>query len=256
MTAPSSPIVLSAARRRVAPALRRLNGAAALSEAETRLVERCAERVQEHRVGRALVEEGAPQRPILILTGWACRQRGLSDGRRQIIELLIPGDLIAFSVAPEPRTTSVVALTRLETADAASVKAAALNPEAHPALAQALAANAEQIHARLLDQVVRLGRQTAYERVAHLLIEIAGRLSAAGIGDGRVFPFPPTQQVLADLLGLSIVHINRTLQQLRREKLIELRGGGLVVLDRYGLAAVAGVAASSVSWSVSGGLTS
>ena len=106
--------------------------------------------------------------------------------------------------------------------------------------------------ARLLDQLVRLGRSTASERVAHLLLEIADRLTLTGVGDERNFPFPPTQQVLADLLGLSMVHINRTLQQLRREKLIELKAGRFILLDRVGLIALAGYAPASIPAAAAG----
>ena len=77
------------------------------------------------------------------------------------------------------------------------------------------------------DHVVRLGRQTAYERVVHLMLEFRSRLAVVGqvVDDG--FAVPVTQEVLADALGLSVVHINRTLQQIRRDRLFELRGGQL-----------------------------
>ncbi len=84
--------------------------------------------------------------------------------------------------------------------------------------------------ASLLDHIVRLGRQTAYERMAHLLLELRWRLAEVGLGDERKFPLPLTQEVLADALGLSIVHVNRTLQQLRREGLLEMRAGFVELL--------------------------
>ena len=85
----------------------------------------------------------------------------------------------------------------------------------------------------------RLGRQTGYERTAHLLLELGDRLAAAGLGDGRRFPMPLTQESLADALGLSVVHVNRILQQLRRERLIELRSGEAVLIERDLLVGVA-----------------
>ena len=77
----------------------------------------------------------------------------------------------------------------------------------------------------LCDQIVRLGRQTAYERLLHLVLEFHHRLQAVGMVNGYSFAFPLTQEVLADALGLSVVHINRTLQQVRRDRLLDMRGG-------------------------------
>jgi CRP-like cAMP-binding protein len=70
-----------------------------------------------------------------------------------------------------------------------------------------------------------LGRQTAYERLVHLVLEFYGRLQAIGMVDGDSFALPLTQDILADALGLSVVHINRTLQQVRRDRLLDMRGG-------------------------------
>jgi CRP-like cAMP-binding protein len=86
--------------------------------------------------------------------------------------------------------------------------------------------------------MVRLGQQTAYERVAHFLLELQRRLQIAGLGDSQRFPLPLTQEMLADSLGLSIVHVNRTLQHLRREKLIELRSGVAILLEPQTLSGI------------------
>ncbi|HYG27415.1 MAG TPA: Crp/Fnr family transcriptional regulator, partial [Caulobacteraceae bacterium] len=124
---------------------------------------------------------------------------------------------------------SVTALTALEVADAEPALAAAEAGEA-PCLAEAFAVARVQEERLLLDHMVRLGQQTAYERVAHFMIELQRRLQAAGLGDSQRFPLPLTQEILADALGLSVVHVNRTLQQLRREGLIELRSGVAILL--------------------------
>jgi CRP-like cAMP-binding protein len=78
---------------------------------------------------------------------------------------------------------------------------------------------------RFRDHVVRLGRQTAYERVVHLMLEFSSRLDAIGQVSEQGFALPVTQEILADALGLSVVHINRTLQQIRRDRLFDLRSG-------------------------------
>jgi CRP-like cAMP-binding protein len=102
-----------------------------------------------------------------------------------------------------------------------------------------MAAGASEQEARLLDSLVRLGRQTAYERVAHLLLELHRRLSVVGLAYDQRFSMPLTQEVLSDALGLSVVHVNRILQQLRREHLIELRSGGAILRAPAQLAIIA-----------------
>ncbi|HTK36561.1 MAG TPA: Crp/Fnr family transcriptional regulator [Caulobacteraceae bacterium] len=230
MSAPGNRV---ANRRKIEPVLRRLNGLHPLNAAESELVDRLGAHAEEHRPGAELTAQGSSHPvPRLMLSGWACRQRLLPDGRRQIFGFVLPGDLISFYAQSRPLTqVSITALTRVETADASALKAAALDGGAYPALARIMAATASQDEERLLDHVVRLGRHTAYERVAHLLLELRERLAAAGLGDDRRFPLPITQEALADALGLSVVHINRILQQLRRERLIEMRTGQVVLLD-------------------------
>lgn len=200
-----------------------------------------AERRERHAPGDELITEGDTQRkPRFVVAGWAARQRVLSDGRRQIFSMILPGD--NFGVAPRnapPAPWTVVALTALETVDAEPVLDAALDG-CCPGLARALTAAALEEERLLLDHMVRLGQQTAYERVAHFLLELQRRLQMAGLGDSQRFPLPLTQEILADALGLSIVHVNRTLQQLRRERLIELRSGVAILLQPEALADIAG----------------
>jgi CRP-like cAMP-binding protein len=219
--------------------VRRLRVLSALSDAELELLRSLAGRRERHVSGEELATEGAAVgRPRFILTGWGCRQRVLPDGRRQIFGILLPGDGIALNPRCGPELSTITALTSLETVDAEPVLEAIQAGRA-PGLALALAA-AEAVEQRqLLDHVVRLGRQTAYERVAHFLLELQRRLEVAGLGDSQRFPLPLTQEIMGDALGLSIVHVNRTLQQLRRERLIELRSGVTILLQRELLASIA-----------------
>jgi len=163
----------------------------------------------------------------------------LPDGRRQIFSFLLPGDGVGLDRRSGAELCTITALTAVESIDAEPLLDA-VQAGAAPGLARALAAAAELEQARLFDHMVRLGRQTAYERVAHFLLELQRRLETAGLGDGRRFPLPLTQEIMADALGLSIVHVNRTLQQLRRERLIELRSGVAILLERDLLADIAG----------------
>lgn len=221
------------APRPLDPVLRRLGGVANLSEAEQDLVRQLAERRDRHAPGQELVTEGQSGAPArLVVSGWASRQRVLPDGRRQIFSFILPGEPIALAGQPaSPALGSVVALTALETVDAEPLVDAAVSGRA-PGLAQFIVRAQHAENALLLDHMVRLGRQTAYERVAHFLLELQHRLQLSGLGDSQRFPLPLTQEIMADGLGLSIVHVNRTLQQLRREKLIELRSGVAFLLRR------------------------
>lgn len=222
--------------RPLEPVARRLRAFAALSESELALVRSLTGRRERHLAGDVLVAEGAPNAPPrFIVSGWACRQRLLSDGRRQIFSFLVPGDGLATVLRAQPEACSIVALTPVETVDARPVLEAARSGRA-PGLADALTALEPQEQALLLDHMVRLGRQTAYERTAHFLLELQRRLAIVGLGDERRFALPLTQEVMGDALGLSIVHVNRTLQQLRREGLIELRSGVAILLEPERLA--------------------
>src|SRR5665213_1498222 len=194
--------------RPIDPILRRLRSLVNIAESDLELVRGLAERRERHGPGEQLIAEGlAAGHPRFVVSGWACRQRLMPDGRRQIFSLLLPGDSFGFGAAPA--LASVVALTALETLDASAVQDAAWRG-ASPGLARALAAADLLEDALLLDHAVRLGRLTAFERVAHFLLELQHRLEIAGLGDRQRFPLPLTQEILADALGLSIVHVNRT----------------------------------------------
>lgn len=218
------------------PIVRRLRSLAPLSDADVEIVRGLAERRERHAPGAQLVAEGGVSAgPRFMVSGWACRQRLMVDGRRQIFSFMLPGEGIGF--ARRPALAATVALTALETVDATPILEA-VRRGATPALARALAAMECLEEALLLDHVARLGRLTAYERVAHFLLELQQRLEIAGLGDKQRFPLPLTQEILADALGLSIVHVNRTLQQLRRGGLIELRSGVAILLQPEALAKI------------------
>ncbi len=190
--------------------------------------------------GREIVgHDGKPPRAGMIIEGWACRQRLLPDGRRQIFDLLLPGDFIGLSPIGPLGSAWTVCLTRVDFADAGALRRRLADvPSEFETIAHAFDTLARVELGRMLDQVVRLGRHTAYERTAHLFLELHDRAAAAGLADEGRFLLPLTQEVLADALGLSVVHVNRVLQQLKRDRLIELHGGRARLLDRARLAMV------------------
>jgi CRP-like cAMP-binding protein len=237
---------MSLQRRRLAscedltvPALRRLQGLAPLTDSDREAIRRVGSYRDSLPAGAELQQEGSCGGARIMASGFACRQRVLPDGRRQIFDFLIAGDLIGVAADQPLARTAIAALTPVDTLPAALLRECAADAQRFPGLCAAVARCAHEEQTRLLDHVVRLGRQTGYERTAHLLLELGDRLAAAGLGDRRRFPMPLTQEALADALGLSVVHVNRILQQLRRERLIELRSGEAVLLEREFLMEIA-----------------
>jgi CRP-like cAMP-binding protein len=185
---------------------------------------------------RLLTERTEIRSPQFIMSGWAARVRELGDSRRQIITVLLPGDPIGLAMRAHPLAlTHVVALTPMRTVDAPEIAVAWRERERVPALAAALDLAAAEDEFFMIGHAVRLGRQTAYERIAHWFMELDYRLSSRGLSSNGSFPLPVTQETLADAVGLSVVHVNRTLQQMRREGRIELTRGRLAILDREAL---------------------
>lgn len=204
-------------------ARRSLNRRGPLTENQEQALRAALSDMHVERAGTELIAEGRQLRdPFLLADGWAVRQRLLSDGRRQIFSFVLPGDVFGFSARPDALAFySSFALTHVTVAPM---------PCLPPTLQQAcaLAEFAWDMlsleESAMASQVVRLGRQSAYERLIHLLLEFYYRLEAVGLTQDTSFAMPFTQEVLSDALGLSVVHTNRTLQQLRREHLIETSG--------------------------------
>ena len=230
--------------------IRRLSQYAELGPDEVELLRSLSETPERLAAGTELISEGERlENPRLLLAGWACRQRYLSDGRRQIFDFILPGDIYGLCLRPQAvALCNAVTLTRATISNASALGDAVLtHPEAYPGLTSATLMSASTDEAYLLGQMVRIGRQTAYERVAHLIVELHYRLSVVGLANDNFMPLPLTQEIIADALGLSIVHLNRTLQQLRRDGVVEVKGGVARILDRGRLSNIADFHAPRVS---------
>jgi hypothetical protein len=152
----------------------------------------------------------------------------MCDGRRQILRVVLAGDAIGGHAGTHAAAMdNIVALTPLTIIEVPDFALMAAPPKCHSNIGKAVALAVSRRELVLLDQILRLGCLTAFERMADLLLDLWRRLTVVGLADGRGFPLPLTQEVLADVLGLSIVHVNRTLQQLRRERLIDFCGESL-----------------------------
>jgi len=174
-----------------------------------------------------------------ILQGWAGRYRLLSDGRRQITGLYLPGDLCDPCWLDGGRSVqSVVALTPIlaRRTSRREMESQAANDAGLMKFLWRQAQFTQQIQAEWL---VNLGRKNAIERLSHLLCELYTRLSSAGAADQKSCDMPLTQLDLADLAGLTPVHVNRTLQEMRSMQLIELQSRRLTILDWESLRRIA-----------------
>lgn len=191
------------------------------------------ETAAEHLIGRLpivrrpgsviLAPEGSAQDPVIVAKGWAARAKYLPDGRRQILTVILPGDALSLNLTSRPiERCELISLTPIELLDAHMVR----EQLGHlPLLARALWLSQRDEEQRLIDQVGRLGRRTAMARICSLLLEFRDRMIAAGLGDRQRFEMPLTQEAVADVTALSVVHVNRTLQQLRSQNLLEVRNG-------------------------------
>ncbi|MBV8097157.1 MAG: Crp/Fnr family transcriptional regulator [Acetobacteraceae bacterium] len=212
---------------------RRFSSMVSLSPEEGRFLQDSLALGRSHPARTELCTAGQIASRLCFLTsGWACSIRILPDGRRQIFEFLIPGDPLGYSLFPRgPEFLSVIALTRVETVEANGWRdLVGAGNFAFPGLRAAFDALDREREQHLLDQVTRLGRQTAYERLAHLLLELHDRMARVGLASRTSLPLPLKQEILAEALGLSVVHLNRTLQMLRRDRMIELKAGVVTFL--------------------------
>lgn len=181
---------------------------------------------------RDIVAEGARSTDCaLVLDGLACRQKVMANGTRQILSLHVPGDIVDLQRlhldTPDHGICAVTAC-RIGFIPRAALQALIM---ARPKVASLLWRDT------LIDASVgrawltSVGRRTAYQRIAHLLCELFIRLSDVGLADQDGFELPLTQTGLGDALGLTAVHVNRVLQELRKQGIIASQGRALRILD-------------------------
>jgi CRP-like cAMP-binding protein len=168
--------------------------------------------------------------PTLLVGGVVGEVRNLSCARRQIVRMRLPGDVL-YGCDRE----AVIALSRAVVVDARPFLEQLAGGSAGAGLRRAWLELTQADQDLLRDQLVRLGRMTAREAVAHILLEIHDRLRRVGLVEGETFHLPISQDLLRDAVALSGVHLNRTLQGLRRDGLVSMRSGVVTILDRAGL---------------------
>ncbi|MBI1179831.1 MAG: helix-turn-helix domain-containing protein [Alphaproteobacteria bacterium] len=189
--------------------------------------------------GTDLVVAGEnPGHGFIVETGWAIRCTYLSDGRRQVLNVLMPGDIFDLQVFVSGEADhTVTAVTDMTVKTFRPDHPLALF-HSHGKLGQALWWTAVQEEAILREQIVRNGRRNASERIAHFLLEMHRRALIVNEGDGAGFRLPLTQSVIGDALGLTAIHVNRILMKFRDRQLIARSGQWIELLDRDGLVAL------------------
>lgn len=166
----------------------------------------------------------------IVLDGWCSRQKVLPNGRRQIVAFLLPGDMCDYNVFVLSQMDHTIAsITNVTYAQLTMEMMEEL--ASSPDIRRALWWDTLTRESILREWILNIGQRSAYERIAHLLCELYFRQRSVGLGNDGVVALPLTQADLGEATGMSNVHVNRTLQQLRGDGLIELRNNMLKVPD-------------------------
>jgi CRP-like cAMP-binding protein len=221
--------------------IEKLSGFANLGASEVRALERVTAHPKAHGARKDLIREGDTPGPVLVvLEGWAFRYKVLPSGTRQVMAFLMPGDACDLHIGMLTEMDhSIQTVTK---ALVAKIGRSAMDEmlAEYPRIATAM------YIAQLVDEgtlrawIVSLGRRSSIERVAHLVLELFLRAVRIGLSDGTTMELPLAQALLADALGMTPVHINRVLQELRRSGAIELSRGLLRIADPAALTQLSG----------------
>jgi CRP-like cAMP-binding protein len=176
----------------------------------------------------------------IVQQGWGCSFKSLQDGNRQVIAFPVPGDCVglrsillrtsdhAFSTITDARVSRFEVSRILEIFDKC------------PHLGAAVLWATSRDEAITVEHLASVGRRTAIERTAHFFLELSDRLRMVGLGTDTEYECPLNQYILADALGLSAIHVNRVLRELREVKLMTFQDRRVIIHDRSELMALAG----------------
>lgn len=223
------------------PFARKIASFITLTSPEINMLDALHGRRKAYAAGRDLVHQGQPNQHAYILAeGWACSYRLLANGGRQIVDFQIPGDFPGMrSVLSRTAGLSIEPVTKVY---ASPIGANELMDgfARMPRLGTAFLWAASRDDAMIVEHLVGVGRRNAVERTAHLLLELGARLALVGMGTKAGYACPLSQYMLADALGLSAVHVNRVLRDLREEDLVVFRNGRVEFIDFEGLVELSG----------------
>lgn len=222
------------------PLLQKLSSDMSLAPEDVAAIAALPMAVKEAAARVTLAREGAtPAQCCVLLDGFACRSKTTDSGKRQILSVHIPGeilDLEALHLHVLDHDVTTLSKCRV---GYISHEALLAVTRARPMVAEALWRYTARDAAVFREWIVNIGRRPALNRLAHLLVEIDVRLEKVGLADGASFELPMTQLDIADALGLTPVHVNRVVQELRRSGLLELRKNAVSLPDLKRLKEVA-----------------
>ena len=218
-------------------AILKLKARDTLSESEVEVLRETVLRTVDVPADKIVVRAGEELSvSILLIDGLMCRYKDLRNGERQIMELHVPGDFLDLhSFLLKRLDHSVMALVPSRIALVPHEKLVAIT-DRHPHLARMLWLTTLIDAAIHREWLLSLGRRTALGRIAHFFCEMHARLGVVGLADATGFPLKITQTDLAECLGLTPVHVNRVLRQLREDGLAVFREARVEILDFAGLA--------------------
>ncbi|PYE80846.1 Crp/Fnr family transcriptional regulator [Pseudoroseicyclus aestuarii] len=217
--------------------IRKLRHGANLEAEDIGRLERIFDRFKSVGAGCDLIAEGQPPSHVhVIMSGTACRYKVLPDGRRAIVSLLLPGDFCDLHVAILGHMDhSIGTLTDCEIALIERDVLADMLIH-YPLINRACWWATLVDEAVLREWLVNIGRRSSEQQLAHLFCELHARLETVGLTEGQSFFMPFTQTTLADLLGISAVHVQRVMSSLRDKGLLSLQDRRINLIDFRGLA--------------------
>lgn len=222
------------------PLARKLAAFVALSDEDLSTLDRLHQRRRSFVPGVDMVHQGQVDQAAYILAkGWVCSYKILPNGGRQIVDFQIPGDFLGLrSVLFRTADHNIEPVTPVEASEV--IITDLLDAFAQtPRLATAVLWAASRDEAMVVEHLVGIGRRNALERTAHYLLEFGARLKLVGLATRKGYACPLSQYLLADALGLSAVHVNRVLRQLREMGLLTFQKGRVTFDDFEGLVALA-----------------
>src|SRR4051794_1741281 len=212
--------------------IRKLETITHLSDHEKQAILGLPMRVADLRADADIVREGdRPSECCLLVEGFVCRYKTLSDGNRQIMAFYVPGDipdLLSLHIDVMDHSLATIAPSQV-----AFIPHASLGKliDQNPRIAAAFWRDTLVDAALFREWIVNLGSRDAYSRIAHLVCEVFLKLRAVGLTKANSFEFPLTQSEIGDATGLSTVHVNRSMMELRRDGLITLERGRCTIPD-------------------------